>query len=65
MSVAERKTALTIFKEFEQHINFRGYKRRIFAQLNTYERLFALPYYILGTTRHTSWLYRLIHWLRK
>lgn len=65
MSVAERKTALTIFKEFEQHINFRGYKRRIFAQLNTYERLFALPYYILGTTRHTGWLYRLIHWLRK
>ena len=65
MSVAERKTALTIFKEFEQYIDFRGYKKRIFAQLNTYERLFALPYYILGTTRHTGWLYRLIHWLRK
>ena len=65
MSAAQRKKVHALFKEFEQHINFRGYKKSIFAQLNTYERLFALPYYILGTTRHTSWLYRLIHWLRK
>lgn len=65
MSATERKEALTLFKTFEQHINFRGYNKQIFSQLNTYERLFALPYYIFGTTRHTAWLYRLIHGLRK
>lgn len=64
MSPNERREALDIFKRFEHHISFAGYRLKIFRRLNTYERFFALCYYVVGTTRHTGWLYRLIHLMR-
>lgn len=64
MTTAERQVALDIFRCFERRVSFRGYWLHIFRQLNTYEQIFALCYCLLGTTRHTGWLYRVIHRLR-
>lgn len=64
MSHTERDKAKQMFKQFERHVCFHGYKRQIYKRLNTYERCFALCYYTFGTTLHTGWIYRLMHSVR-
>ncbi len=61
---SENRLVLSVFKAFEQHVSFRGYRWKVFSRLNVYDRFFALCYYLIGTTRHTGWLYRLIHKVR-
>lgn len=55
-----------LFSEFEHHVSFAGYRRKVLVRLkNNYERAFAIAYYLTGSTLRTMKFYNLLHRLRK
>lgn len=49
------------FTAFEHKIHFKGYRWKLFARLNHYERVFALAYFLFGSARPLRGIYRLLH----
>ena len=65
LSPDERRHVASVFRKFERQVSFKGYRREVLRHLNSYEQSFACCYFIFGTTRPFSRLYRIIHRLRK
>lgn len=61
----EDKEVREIFKTFEQKVHFTRYRKEVWYGLNYYERFFAIPYFVFGSSLGVLPIYSFIHRIRK
>ena len=53
------------FKTFEQKVHCTRYRKEVWYGLNNYERFFAIPYFVFGSSLGVLPIYSFIHRIRK
>lgn len=65
LTETEDREVRNIFRVFEQHVHYVGYRKDVWHGLNNYERFFAILYFVFGSCLGVLPIYSLIHWIRK